>query len=151
MKGGRQGQKCGEMLLFSCLVMSNSLHTRRLQHARLSCPLPSPGTCSNSRPLSQWCHSTISFSIIPFSSWRQSFPASGSFPVSLLFTSGGQSIGASPSASVLPMNIQSWFPLRLTGLISLQFKGLSKVFSSTTVWKHQFFGTQPPFWSSSHL
>ena len=107
-----------DMLLFSRSVMSNSLWSHGLQHARLPCPSPSPGACSNSCPLNQWYHPTISSSVIPFSSWPQSFPASGSFPMSQLFTSGGQSIGA--STSVLPMNIQDWFPLGLTGLISLQ-------------------------------
>ena len=120
-----------------------------LQHTRLSCPSPSPGACSNSCPLSQWCHPTISSSLIPFSC-HQSFPASGSFLMSQPFTSGGQSIGALASASVLPMNIQDWFPLELTGLI-LQSKGPSRVFSNTTVQKHQFFGSQPSLWSSSHI
>ena len=108
-------------------------------------PVPSatPGVYSNSCPLSQWCHPTISSSIVPFSSCPQSFPASGSFQMSQLFTSGGQSTGVLASASVLPMNIQDWFPLRWTGWISLQSKGLSRVFSNTTVQKHQFFGTQP--------
>ena len=129
--------------------MSNSLQSHRLQHARLPCPSLSPGVCSNSCPLSQWCHPTISSSVAPFSSCLQSFPASGSFPVSQLFTSGGQSIGA--SASVLPMNIQDWFPLGLTGLISLQFKGLSRLFCSTTVQKRQFFGAQPSLSSNSHI
>ena len=105
---------------------------------------------SNSCPLSHWCHPTISSSVAPFSSCPLSFPASASFPVSQLFTSGGQNIGA-PSASVLPMNIQGWFPLGLTGLISLQSKGLSRVFSYTTVGKHQFFGAQPSLRSTSHL
>ena len=100
---------------------------------------------------SQWCHLAIPSSVVPFSSCLQSFPVSGSFPVSQFFTSGGQSIGASASASVLPMNIQDWFPLGLTSLISLLFKGLSRVFSSTTVWKHQFFGAQPSLWSNSHI
>ena len=104
---------------FSCSVMFNYLQPHRLQHARLPCPSPTPGTCSNSCPLSQWCHPTISSSVIPFSSCPQSFPVSGSYPMSQIFTSGGQSIGASASASVLPMNIQDWFPLGLTGLISL--------------------------------
>ena len=104
---------------------------------------------SNLCPLSWWCHPTIS-SCITLSSCPQSFPASGSFPVSQLFVSGGQNIGASASASVLPMNIQGWFPLRLTGFISLESKGLSRVFCSTTVWKHQFFGAQPSLWSNSH-
>ena len=109
-----------------------------LQHTRFPCPSPSPGVCSNSCPLSQWCHPTISSSVAPFSSCPQSFPASGSFPVSRLFASGGQSIGA--SASVLPRNIQGWFPLGLTGWISLQTKGLSRVFSSTwqTVNNHRY-------------
>ena len=108
-------------------------------------PFPSlfPRVCSNSSPLSWWCHPTNSSSVIPFSSCLQSFPASGSFLMSWLFASGGQSIGTSASASVLPMNVQGWFPLGLTGLISLLSKGLSRLFSSTTVWKHQIFDTQP--------
>ena len=121
------------LLLFRGSIMSNSLQPHELLHTRLCCPSPSPGACSNSCPLSQWCHLTISSSFVPFSSCLQSFPASGSFQMSWLFASGGQSIGASASASVLPMNIQEWFPLRLTGWISLQSKGLSRVFSSTTV------------------
>ena len=112
------------------------------------CPSLSPGVCSKSCPLNQWCHPTISSSVIPFSFCLQSFPTSGSFPMTPLSTSGGQKFGA--SASVLPMNIQGWFPLRLTGLISLLFKGLSRVFSSTTVQKHQFFYAQP-LWSNSHI
>ena len=119
-------------LLFSHLVVSGSLWLQGLQHARLACPSPSPGACSNSCPLSQWCHPTISSSVIPFSC-LQSFPASGSFLMSQLFASGGQRIGVSASASVLPMNIQDRFPLGLTGLISLQSKGLSRVFSNTAV------------------
>ena len=115
------------------------------------CPSPSPEACSNSCPLSWWCHPAILSSVIPFSSCFQSFPASGSFPMSWLFTSGCQSIGASSSASVLPMNIQSWFPLGLTDLISLQYKGLSRIFSITTVQKHQFFGIQLFLWSNSHI
>ena len=111
----------------------------RLQHTRLPCPSPTPGACSNSCPSSWWCHPTISASIVSFSSCLQSFLASGSFPVRQFFTSGGQSIEALASASILPMNIQDWFPLGVTGWISLQFKGLSRVFSSTTVWRHQFF------------
>ena len=122
------------MLLFSHSVVSESLWPHGPQHARLPCPPPYPGVCSNSCPLSQWCHPTISSSFVPFSSCLQSLPASGSFPMSQLFASGDQSIGASASASVLPMNIQGWFPLGLTGLISLQSKGLSRVFSNTTVW-----------------
>ena len=120
--------------LFSHSVMSNSLRTHGLQHARLPCPSPSPGVCSNSCPLSQWCHPTISSSVIPFSSCLQSFPASGSFLMGQVFASGGQSTG--DSASVLPMNSQGWFPLGLTGWISLQSKGLSRVFSNTTAQEH---------------
>ena len=107
--------------------MSNSLWPHGLQHARLPCPSPTPGDCSNSCPSSRWCHPTISSSVVPFSSCPQSFPASGSFPMSQFFASGGQSIGVSVSASVLPMNIQDWFPSGLTNLISLQPKGLSRV------------------------
>ena len=132
------------LLLFSHSAVSDSLWPHGLQHARLPCPSPSPRACSNSRPLSQWCHPTISSSVIPFSSCLQSFPASGSFPMNLLFSSGGQSSGASASTSVLPMNIQGWFPSGLTGLISLQSQGFSGVFSNTRVWKHQFLSTQPP-------
>ena len=128
------------LLLFSQLVVSDSLRLYGLQHARLPCPSPSPGLCSNLCPLSQWCHLTISFSVTPFSSCLRSFPASGSFPMSWVFASGGQSVGVSASASVLPMNIQDWLPLVLTSWISLLSKGLSRVYSSTTVWKHQFFG-----------
>ena len=112
------------------------------QHARLPSPPLSPTVYSNSCPLNWWYHATISSSVVPFSSCRQSFPASGSFQMSRLFSSGGQSTGASASASVLPMNIQDWFPLGWTGWISLQSKGLSRVFSNTTVQKHQFFGAQ---------
>ena len=122
-----------------------------LQHARLPCPSPTPGACSNSCPSSQWCHPTISSSVIPFSSCPQSFPASGSFLISQLFASGSQSIGVSASASVLPKNTQDWFPLGLIGLTPLQSKGLSRVFSNTIVQKHQFFGTQPSLWSNSHI
>jgi len=127
---------------FSQSVTSDSLQPHALQLARLPCPSPTPGAYSNSGPLSRWCHPTISSSVIPFSPCLQSFPASGPFPMSQLFTSGGQSIAASVSASVLPMNVQDWFPLGLTGLISLQSKGLSVVFSNTTVQKLQFFGAQ---------
>ena len=117
-----------------------------------SLPSPSPRVCSNSCPLNQWCHPTISFSVICFSSCLQSFPASGSFPMSRLFiSSGGQSIRASASASVPLMNIQGWFPLGLTDLISLLSKGLSRVFSSNTVWRHQFFSMQSFLLSSSHI
>ena len=110
---------------------------------------PTPGACSNSSPMGPWCHPTISSSVIPFSSCLQSFPASGSFPMSQLFASGGQATGASASASVLPVNIQGWFPFRLTGLISWQSERLSRAFSHITVQKHQFFGTQPSLWSNS--
>ena len=113
--------------------MSNSLQPHGLQHARLPCPSPPPRTCSNSHPLSQWCHLTISSSGVPFSSCLQSFPASGSFPMSWTFASGGQSIGVSASASVLPINIQDWFPLGWTGWISLLSKGRTRVFSNTNV------------------
>ena len=125
--------------------------THELQHARLLCSSLYPTVCSNSCPRSQWCHSTISSSVIQISSCPQFFWASGSFPMNQLCTSGGQSIGASASASVLPMNIQSWFPLGLTCLISLLSKGLSRVYSSTTARKCQFFGTQPFLWSNPHI
>ena len=121
--------KLVQLLLFSHSVMSNSLRPHGLQQAGLPCPSPSPGVCSNSCPLSQWYHPTISSSVILFSSCTQSFPASRSFPMNQLYASGGQSTEVSASASVLPMNIQDWFPLGLTGLITLQSKGLSKVFS----------------------
>ena len=127
---------------YSLSVVSDSLQPHGLQHARLPCLLPTPGACSNSCSSSQWCHPTISSSVVPFSSCLQSFPASRSFSMSQFFASGGQSIGASASASVLPMNVQDWFPLGLTVLISLQSKGLSRVFSNTTVQKHQFFTAQ---------
>ena len=126
-------------------VMSDSSWPHGLQHARLPCPSPVPGACSNSCPLSWWCHPTISSSIDPFSSCLQSFPALGSFPMSWLFTSDSQSIGTSASASVLPMNIQDWFPLGLTDLISRQSKGLSRVFSSSKTsitWHAAFFTIQ---------
>ena len=126
-----------------------SLRPHGLQHTRLPCPSPTPRAFSNSCPLSQWCHPTISSSVIPFSSCLQSFLASGSFPMSQFFASGGQSIGA--SASVFPMNIHDWFPLGLTGLISLLSKGLSRVFFNTTVQKHQFFGSQLSLWSNAHI
>ena len=120
----------------------DSLQPHGLQHARLPCPSPTPGACSNLCPLSQWCHSTISSTVVPFSSCLKSFPASGSFPMSWLFALGGQSTGVSASASVLPMNIQDWFSLGWTGWISLQSKGLSRAFSNTTVQNHQFFTAQ---------
>ena len=130
--------------------MFNSLWPHRLLHTRLLCPTLSPGVCSNSCPLSRWFHLTISSFAVSYSFCLQSFPVSGSFPVSWLFTSGGQNIGTSASASVLPMNIQSWFPLEWTGLISLQSKELSRVFFNITVQKHQFFSTQLSSWSNSH-
>ena len=134
---------------FSYSVMSNSSRPHGNQNAGPPCPSPTPGSCSNSCPSSQWCHPTISSSIMPFSSCLQSFPASGSFPMIQFFTSGGQSIGASASILVLPMNTQDWSPLGQTGLISSQSKGLSRVFSNTTVPKHQFFGAQLSLWFSS--
>jgi len=127
---------------FSRSVMSDSLWPHRLHHARLPCPSSTPGAYSNSCPSRWWCHPTISSSVVPFSSCLQSFPTSGSFPMSLFFASDGQSIWVSASASVLPMNIQDWFPLGLTGWISLQSKGFSRVFSNTTIQKHQFFTSQ---------
>ena len=136
---------------FSCSVMSNSLWPHESQHARPPCPSPTPRVYPNSCPSSQWCHSAISSSVVPFSSCPQSLPASGSFPVSQLFTSGGQSIGVLAPASVLPMNIQDWSPLGWTGWISLQSKGLSRVFSNTTVQKHQFFSTQLSLRPNSHI
>ena len=129
-------------LQFSHSVVSDSLQPHRLQHARPLCPSSTPGVYPNSYPLSQWCHSTISSSVVPFSSCLQSFPPSGSFQMSQFFTSGGQSIGVSALASVLPMNIQDWFPLGWTVWISLLSKGLSRVFSNTTVQKYQFFSAQ---------
>ena len=130
--------------------MSNSEASWTEAH-QTPCPSLSPRVCSNSCPLNRWCHPTISSSVIPFSSCLQSFPASGSFPMSLFFASGVQSIGASASASVLPMNIQYWFPLELTGLISLQSRGLSGVLSSTTVQKDRFLSALPSLWSNSHI
>ena len=127
---------------FSHSVMSDFLQSHELLHARPPCPSPTPEVYSDSCPLSQWCHPAISSSVIPFSSWLQSFSASGSFQMSQFFASGGQGIGVSASTSVFPMNIQDWFPLGWTGWISLQSKGLSRIFSNTTVQKHQFFGAQ---------
>ena len=124
---------------FNHSVMSDYLQPHGLKHARLPCPSPTPGAYSNSCPSSWWCHPMISSFVIPFSSCLQSFSTSGSFQMSQFFTSGGQNIGVSASTSVLPMNIQDCFPLGLTGWISLQFKGLSRVFFSTTVQKHLFF------------
>ena len=130
-------------------VVSDSLWPHEGKHARPPCPSPTPRVHPNPWPLSRWCHPTISSSVVPFSSHLQSFPASGSFQMSQLFTSGHQSIGVSASTSVLPMNIQDWFPLGWTGWISLQFKELSTVFYNTTVQKHQFFGAQFSLWSNS--
>ena len=130
-----------QFIQFSPSVVSDScgsLWPHELQHTRTPCPSPTPRVYPNSCPLSWWCHPTISSSVVPFSSCPQSLPASGSFPMSQLFASGGQSIGASASAPVIPMNTQDWSPLGWTGWISLQSKGLSKVFSNTTVQKHQF-------------
>ena len=131
-----------EKVKWSHSVVSDSLQPQGLQHTSLPCPSPIPQACSNSSPLSWWCHPTVSSSVVPFSSCLQSFPASRSFSMSWSFASGGHSTGVSASASVLPMNIQDWFPLGWTGWISLQSKGLSRVFSNTTVQKHQFFSTQ---------
>ena len=131
--------------------MSDSLQPHRLQHARLPCPSPTPGAYSNACPLSQWCQPAISSSVIPFSSCLQYFQASGSIPVSQFFPSGDQRIGVSASASLLPVNIQDWFPLGWTGRISLQSKGLSRVFSNTTVQTHQFFSAQLSLWSNFHM
>ena len=145
-----RGWKSWKLCLSQCIssvqcsrsVVSNFLRAHGLQHARLPCPSPTPRAYSNSCPLNRWCHPTISSSVVPFSSCLKSFPASGSFPVSQFFTSGGHSIGISVSASDLPMNIQGSFPLGWTSWISLQSKGLSRVFSNITFQKHQFISTQ---------
>ena len=136
---------------FSCSVASDSLWLHETQHTRPPCPSPTPGVYSNPCPLSRWCHPTITSSVIPFSSCPQSFPASGSFQMSQLFPSRGQSIGVSASTSILPMNTQDWSPLGWTGCISLQCKGLSRIFSSTTVQNHQFFGAQLSSLSNCHI
>ena len=136
---------------FSHSVVSESLWPHELQHTSPPCPSPTPRVYSNSCPSSRWCHTAISSSVVPFSSCPQSLPASGSFPMSQLFASCGQSTGVSASASVLPMNTQDWSPLGWTGWISLQSKGLSRVFSNTTVQKGQFFSTQLSLWSNSHI
>ena len=138
-------------LQFSHSIMSYTLRPYGMQHARLPCPSPTPRTCSNSRPSSQLCHPTISSSVNTFSSCLQSFSASGSFQMSQPFLSSGQSIGVLASTSVLPMNTQDWSLLAWTGWTSLQFKELSRVFSNTTVQKHQFFGAQPSSQSNSHI
>ena len=142
---------CISSVQFSHSVMSDSLKPHEMQQARLPCPTPTPRVHPDSCASSQWCHPVISSFVAPFSSRPQYFPASGSFPMSQLFAWGGQSIGVSASASVLPMNTQDWSPLGLTDWISLQSKGLSRVFSNTTVQKHQFFGTQPSSQSNSHI
>ena len=136
---------------FSCLVVSDSLLPHESQHTRPPCPSPTPGVHSDSRPSSQWCHPTISSSVIPFSSCPQPLPASESFPMSQLFTWGGQSTGVSALALFLPKKSQGWSPSEWIGWISLQSKGLSRVFSNTTVQKHQFFGAQPSSQSYSHI
>ena len=132
-------------------VVSNSLRPHELQHARPPCPSPTPGVHSDSPPSSQWCHPAISSSVVPFSSCPQSLPASESFPRSQLFAWGGQSTGVPALASFLPKKSQGWSPSEWTGWISLQAKGLSRVFFNTTVQKHQFFGTQPSSQSNSHI
>ena len=139
------------LLSFSCSTVSDFLQPHGLQHAGILCPSTSSGACSNSCPLSQWRCPTILSAVVSFSSCLQSFPASGSFLMSQFFALGGQSIGVSASASVLPMNTQDWSPLGWTGWISLQYKGLSRVFSNTTVQKHQFFATQLSLWANSHI
>ena len=136
---------------FTCSVVSDSLRPHESQHTRPPCPLQTFGVYSKPCPSRRWCHPTISSSVIPFSSCPQSLPASGSFPMSQLFASGGQTIGVSASASVLPMNTQDWSPLGWTGWTSFQSKGLSRVFSNTTVQKHQFFGAQLSSQSNSHI
>ena len=136
---------------FSCSVISDALRPLESQHARPPCPSPTPRVHSDSCPSSRWCHPAISSSVVPFSSCPQSLSASGSFPMSQLFAWGGQSIGVSALASVLPMNTQDWSPSKWAGWISLQSKGLSRVFSNTTVQRHQFFGAQPSSRSDSHI
>ena len=136
---------------FRCSVMSDSLRPHELQHARPPCSSPTPRVHPNSCPLTQWCHPTISSSVVPFSSCSQFFPASGSFQMSQHFASGGQSVGVLASTSVPPLNTQGWSPLGWTGWISLQSKGLSRVFSNTTVQKYQFFGAQLSSQSKFHI
>ena len=151
LQGETQSVRISDSVQFSCSFMSDSLWPHELQHARPSCPSQTPRLYSDSCPSSQWCHPTILSSVIPFSSCPQSLPASGSFPISQLFASGGQSFGVSASASVLPMNTQDLSPLGWTGWISLQSKVLSRLFSNTTVQKHQFFGAQLFSQSNSHI
>ena len=141
----------GSSVQFGHSVVSDSLQPHESQHTRPPCPSPTPGVHSNSCPSSRWCHPVISSSVVPFFSCPQTLPASGSFPMSQFFASGGQSTGISASPSVLPMNTQDWSPLGWTSWISLQSKGLSRVFTNTTVQKHQFFGTQPSSQSNSHI
>ena len=136
--------------MFSHSLVPDFLWPHGLKHARPPCPSPAPQACSNSCPSSRWCHLAISFSVVPFSSCLQSFPASGSSLMSQLFSSGGQTIGVSASASVLPINIQGWFPLGLTGLISLHSNGLKSLLQHHSS-KHQFFSTHPSSWSNSHI
>ena len=136
---------------FSCSIGSDSLQPHELRHSRPPCPLPTPGDNSNSCPSRLWCHPAISSSVIPFPSWPQSLPASQSFPMSQLFTRGSQSTGVSALESFLPKNTQDWSPLEWTGWMSLQSKGLSRVFSNTTVQKHQFFGVQLSSHSNFHI
>ena len=151
MKFRRPNPTGVDSVQFSCSVMSDYLQPHELQHARPPCPSPTPRVYSNSCPLSLWCHPTISSSVVPFSPRLQSFPASGSFQMSQLFAWGGQSIGVSASTLVLPMSTQDWSPLGWTGWISLQSKGLSRVFSNTTVQKHPFFSAQLSLQSNSHI
>ena len=155
VEGGRDGRwlqlEAFSSVQFSHSVVSDSLRPYESQHARPPCPSPVPEVYSNSCPSSWWCHPNISSSVVPFSSCPQSLPAPGSFPMSQFFTWGGQSTGVSASASVLPMNTQDWSPSGGTGWISLQSKGLSRVFSNTTVQKHQFFSTQLSSQSNSHI
>ena len=150
-KRQRNFQRPHSSVQFSRSVVSNSLRLHELQHARAPCPSPTPGVHSNSRPSSWWCHPAISSSVVPFSSCPQSLLASESFPMSQLFAWGGQSTGVSALASVLPKNTQDWSPLEWTAWISLQSKGLSRVFSNTTLQKRQFFGTQLSSQSNSHI
>ena len=151
IKGTNHFKKKFISVQFSLSVVSDSLQPHELQHARPPCPSQTPGVYSDPCPSSWWCHLAISSSVVPFSFCPQSLPASGSFPMSQLFTWGGQSIGVSASASVLPMNTQDWSPSGWTQWISLESKGLSRVFSNTTVQKHQFFGAQLSSQSNSHI
>ena len=151
MRFSQRWRSCISSVQFNCSVMSDSLWPHGPQHTRPSCPSPAPSVYSNSCPLNRWCLPTISSSVVPFSSCLLSFPASASFQISRFFASGGQSNGVSASVSVLPMSIQDWFSLGWTGWISLQSKGFSRVFSNTTVQKHQFFGAQPSSQSNCHI